>query len=78
MERMELMADWSEPPVSGREPSHLGLQVPSESMKARVNHFTPVDDMTLVGDWGLPQPRYSYGAAAIAPGPVTAPAEAST
>src|SRR3954453_12074809 len=63
-ERMELMADWSDPPVSARLPSHLGLQPPSESMNASVSHFTPVADITEVGAWGLPQPRYSYGATA--------------
>src|SRR3954452_18597513 len=64
-ERIELIADWSDPPVSARSPSHLGLQPPSESMKARVSHLTPVADMTEVGFCGLPQPRYSYGATAM-------------
>lgn len=54
-----LIVDWSLPLVSGREPSHFGLQVPSERTKARVNHLTPVADITEVGFCGLPQPRYS-------------------
>src|SRR4051812_4197510 len=62
---MELMADWSDPPVNARLPSHLGLQPPSDSMNASVSHFTPVADITDVGDCGLPQPRYSYGATAM-------------
>lgn len=64
--RMDLIAASSDPPVSARLPSHLGLQPPSERTNARVNHFTPVAFITSVGFCGLPQPRYSYGAAAIA------------
>src|SRR5258706_16064995 len=65
--RMLLMLVWSWPPVSGRPPSHIGLQVPLVSMNAIVNHLTPVADMTVRGSGGLPQPRYRYGAAAWAP-----------
>src|SRR5437870_3289600 len=64
---MALMLVWSTPPVSGRDPSHAGLQPPSESMNASVNHLSPVAAMTSVGFCGLPQPKYSYGAAAMAP-----------
>src|SRR5215475_14180995 len=64
-ERIALICVWSLPPVSARSPSHFGLQVPSESMNARVKYLMPVADITLVGDCGLPQPRYSYGATAM-------------
>ena len=47
--RMDLIALSSEPPVSAREPSHFGLQPPSDRMKASVNHLTPVAAMTSVG-----------------------------
>src|SRR5438876_11497584 len=69
-ERIELIFDWSSPPVSGRLPSHIGLQVPSESMNARVNQVIPVWLITVVGLCGLPQPKYSYGATAIPGRPV--------
>src|SRR5690242_5315774 len=54
--RMLLMVVWSTPPVSGRLPSHCGLQVPLDSMNAIVNHLTPVADITVRGSGGLPQP----------------------
>src|SRR4051812_10586473 len=57
--RMALIFDWSSPPASGREPSHSGLQPPSESMNASVRYLTPVADMTVAGFCGLPQPKYS-------------------
>src|SRR6266540_2315744 len=60
--------DWSMPPVSGRLPSQRGLQVPSDSMNARVNHLIPVEDITVVGSCGLHQPKYSYGATAMTAG----------
>src|SRR3954470_11823071 len=63
--RIALIFAWSSPPVSGREPSHSGLQPPSESMKARVKYLMPVADITAVGLCGLPQPKYSYGATAM-------------
>ena len=40
--RMALIVCWSTPPVSGRWPSHAGLQPPLESTNASVNHLTPV------------------------------------
>src|SRR5215211_6090262 len=69
-ERIELIFDWSPPPVSGRKPSHSGLQVPSESRNARVNQVIPVWLITVVGLGGLPQPKYSYGATAMPGRPV--------
>ena len=51
------MVDWSVPPVRAREPSHLGVQPPSESMNAMVNCWVPVADITSVALGGLPQPR---------------------
>src|SRR3954453_22915584 len=57
--------DWSVPPVSGREPSHFGLQPPSERMNARVNHLTPVAGITEGGCGGLPPPGHSKGATAM-------------
>src|SRR6266542_393028 len=66
--RIALIFDWSMPPVSGRLPSQRGLQVPSDSMNARVNHLIPVEDITVVGSCGLPQPKYSYGATAMTAG----------
>ena len=58
----------STPPVSGRLPSHAGVQPPPESMNAIVNHLTPVALMTVPGAGGLPQPSYRYGAAAMRAG----------
>src|SRR4051812_36466711 len=66
--RMLLIADWSEPPVRLRSPSHFGLQPPSDSTKAIVNHWFPAAFITSVGFCGFPQPRYRYGAAPIEAG----------
>src|SRR5262245_37605474 len=66
--RMLLIAVWSEPPVSARSPSHFGLQPPSDRMKASVNHLLPAAFITSAGFCGLPQPRYSYGAAPMLAG----------
>src|SRR2546429_1881219 len=63
--RIALIFDWSSPPVSGRAPSHCGLQLPLESMNARVKNLIPVADITAVGLCGTPQPKYSYGATAM-------------
>src|SRR6266540_6099433 len=63
--RIALIFAWSSPPVSGREPSHAGLQPPSERMNASVKNLMPVADITDVGLCGLPQPKYSYGATAM-------------
>src|SRR5215217_4769142 len=57
------MAVASTPLVSERSPSHFGLQPPSERMNATVNQRIPVLAITSAGSCGLPQPKYSYGAA---------------
>src|SRR5215475_5322800 len=62
--RIALICVWSLPPVSARSPSHFGLQVPSDSMNARVKNLIPVADITLVRDCGLPLPIYPRGAPA--------------
>ncbi len=46
----------STPPVSGLEPSHIGLQPPPDRMNAMVKDLTPVALITEVALGGLPQP----------------------
>src|SRR6266508_3328857 len=60
---MDRIVLWSTPPVSGRMPSHAGLQPPPERTKAIVYARMPVADITEVALGGLPQPWYRYGAA---------------
>src|SRR5882757_8189429 len=50
-----LMVVWSTPPVSGRLPSHAGVQPPDDRMNAMVNARTPAWLMLEVALGGLPQ-----------------------